>query len=534
MEISFRISWRRDFGGGICYSNGQNVSGLGSLSCQYGCSGNIGTLSYVCTDFSTTENWQYGENSFTYVFPATVNNIVTVGFSSCCWISPFSSNWNLSTTFSLTTRTDTGQINSSPRAITAPVVRLQQGCNHTIPLAVSDPDNDIIRCRWAVGTECSGICSEFPGAHLDSNSCTITYMASSTGYNAVALMIEDFIPGSTQPLSSAALQFLVFVVFSTEPCSQQPEFIDPTLPQGSCVSIKAGETFTTQLTATSHSSSISITEIQTVSPIGVTKGTLLHIQGTYTYYVNITWLPTTSQLNQVHLFCYTALNSMGSASEQTCIQLLAGYLPPAPYPGPSMPNHQEVYPSNATFHIKFDKDIQRPSDVAFIIFYEFISEVEVYKIDVSSSLEVTFSNSTEITVNPNYVFTEKVTYYIVLNEGTVQGIEGCGLKNEAVTNKTFWNFEVMDLTPPIITFTKNPVKGNTSENITFEWKSNENVTWECYLITVNIILSVNCSNGSWSGYGLEMGNYTLNISAYDAAGNKAFSSHNFVIDLTSE
>ena len=58
-------------------------------------------------------------------------------------------------------------------------------------------------------------------------------------------MIEDFIPGL---LSSVALQFIVLVVASTDPCSQRPEFIDPTLPQGSCVASPPGITFITQLT----------------------------------------------------------------------------------------------------------------------------------------------------------------------------------------------------------------------------------------------------------------------------------------------
>ena len=535
MEVSFHISWRRTAGGGICYSNGDVIPDYGSLYCQYGCSGYITGLGYVCTDFSVSENWQYGGNSFSYIFPATVNNIVAIGFTGAAWISPFNSRWNVSTTFSLVIRTDTGKINSSPRAITSPVLRLQQGCTHTIPLAVSDPDNDIVWCRWGIGAECGGICNRFPGALLNSSSCTITYTANrGIGYNAVALMIEDFIPGSTRPLSSVALQFLVLVVSSTEPCSQQPEFIDPTLPQGSCVSVVAGETFTTQLRATSHRSTVSITEIQTVSPIGTNKGMVYHIQGTYTYYVNITWTPTTSQQDQVHPFCYTAVNSAGSASEQTCIQILAGYLPPAPYPGPPIPNHQMVYAFNATFHINFDEDIQRSSKTAFIIFYEFISEVEVYRIDASSPLEVTFSNATEITIKPNYVFTEKAIYYILFNEGIVQGIEGCGLSNNAMTNKTFWNFEVMDLTPPIVTFIESPKGNNKSGNITIEWRSDENVTWECYLITINTILSVNCSNGSWSGYDLEKGNYTLNITAIDTAGNEAFLSHTFVIDFIGE
>ena len=454
--------------------------------------------------------------------------MATIGFTGRNWIDPFDSRWNLSTTFSLTTRADIGQINSSPRAVTSPVLRLQENCDHIIPIAVNDPDNDIIQCRWAVGDECEGICNSFPGAQLNSSSCTLTYTADrGTGYNAVALMIEDFMPGSTQPMSSVALQFLVLVVSSNEPCSQQPEFIDPTLPQGSCVSVSAGETFTTQLTATSHSSTISIAEIQTISPIGTNRGTLQHIQGTNNSYVDVSWSPTTSQLNQVHIFCYTAVNSEGAASAQICIELSAGFSSPTPIPGSAMPNHLIVDPSNATIEISFNESIRRPSDSAFIIFNEFVSAVEVYRIDASSSSEVTFSHPTEITVQPNFVFTEKTIYYILFSEGIVQGSVGCGLKNEEVTNKMFWVFEAMDTTPPVINFTDNPTESNTSGNIIIAWTSDESVIWKCYLTTANIASSVNCSSGSWSGYNLERGNYTLNITACDDAGNKAFSVHNF-------
>ena len=545
MEISFHISWRRNFAGGVCVSNGDNITGIGTLSCHYGCSGTIRSLSYVCTDFSVSEDWQYGGDSFSYIFPTTINNTVTIGYSSCCWISGVGGRWNISTTFSLRIKNDTGQINSSPRAATANVVHLQQGCSHTIPLAVSDPDDDIIRCRWAVGTECSSVCNEFPGAQLNSSSCTITYEADNVnttgsgytgmGYNVAVLMIEDFIPGSTQPLSSVALQFLVLVSSSTESCYQQPEFIYPTLPQGTCFSILAGDTFTRSLIATSNHSLFTIVEIQTVSPIGTNKGALHHIQGTYSYYVNISWTPTSIQLDRVHPFCYTAVNSVGLASEQTCIHILAGYHPPAPYPGPAVPNHQMVYGFNATFYINFDKDILPPpkNGATIIWFYEFISELEVYRIYTSSSVEVTFSNATEITVKPNYVFTEKTIYYILFN-GIVQGTEPCGIRNRAAINKYFWNFEVLDITPPIITFIKNPKENNKSGNITIEWKSDENATWKCNLITYNTVLPVNCFNASWSGYNLEKGNYTLNISACDAAGNKGFSLHTFIINFTSK
>ena len=96
-------------------------------------------------------------------------------------------------------------------------------------------------------------------------------------------MIEDFISGSLHPLSSVALQFLVFVVSSSNPCSLQPEFIQPTLSSGLCLAVPPGETFSTQLIATSHSDSVSISEIQTVSPRGTSRGELQHIQGTNNY-----------------------------------------------------------------------------------------------------------------------------------------------------------------------------------------------------------------------------------------------------------
>ena len=156
----------------------------------------------------------------THVFSHTTDvNTVTIGSIGGLWSSEVNGTWNISTTFSLTTRNDIGRINSSPRAATTPLLRLQEGCEHIIPLAVSDPDNDTIRCRWAVGKECGGICNKFPGAYLNGDLCTIKYYANyGTGIKAVAVMIEDYASGSSHPLSSVALQFLVLVFSSTQPC----------------------------------------------------------------------------------------------------------------------------------------------------------------------------------------------------------------------------------------------------------------------------------------------------------------------------
>ena len=85
--------------------------------------------------------------------------------STCCWISLNTGGGTISwgTTVSLTRRSDTGKLNHSPRSAQLPIVRLQNGCNNTIPIHTDDPDGDEVRCRWAVGAECGGVCRAIPG-----------------------------------------------------------------------------------------------------------------------------------------------------------------------------------------------------------------------------------------------------------------------------------------------------------------------------------------------------------------------------------
>jgi len=150
---------------------------------------------------------------------------------------------------------------------------------------------------------------------------------------------------------------------------------------------------------------------------------------------------------------------------------LVGHHPPAPYPAFGRP---KIHPSLALLRVSFDKDIQQPSKTAFIKFCDFILEKEVYKIDASLSREVTFNSSKEIKISPNYLFIERNIYYIIFDRDVVQGVKGCGPVNEPVMNKTFWSFEVIDVTPPMITLTVAPVISN--DTISMHWNANENVT----------------------------------------------------------
>ena len=538
VEVFYHISWRRNSNaGGTCDSNAianGNLIGEGSLTCQFGCSGTISPMLYMCTDFSVTENWSFGENRLTNTFQALPT--ITIGFTGNAWIAPFSGRWNISTTFTTLIRNDTGRINSSPRAITAPVLRIQHGCNSTIRVPVNDPDGDIIRCRLAAGRECESICNRFPGAVLNPESCSLYYDATQpnlpTGFQGVAIMIEDFLFGSFTPMSSVALQFLVFVVSSNEPCSAAPEFVPPTPTQGTCSAIPPGEMFNINILATSGGMDTFITEIQTVSPSGLRRSEVVRIAASETVYgINVTWTPQINQQNETHLFCYTAVNSVGISSPQVCIQLHPGIFPPTPIQETAMPREQPVHPSMTTWSIRFDKEIKRPSSFAFITFHKLDTGLEVYRINSAVSVEVSFELANQISFTPNFTFDEEQGFYINFDGGIVLGLEGCMPENDPIDSRTFWTFQTLDVTPPTTMFLASPGLTN-GDNVFFAWESNEAATWNCTLINGTIEMEVDCSNGTWMGSNIAEGENLLHVQATDDVGNNAVVTGVFLVDTT--
>ncbi|CAG2226257.1 unnamed protein product [Mytilus edulis] len=220
--------------------------------------------------------------------------------------------WMLRTTASLAIRSDTGKINSSPKSVMQPIVRLQLGCNHTITIPVSDPDNDDVRCRWAIHDrdECGDICDSFSGANMYERECTISYSPKRFGWYGVAVQIEDFnSTESMEALSSVPLQFLVVVFSSNTTCSSKPSFVAPTRVDGSCIGIPFNTTYFEPLVSRSGSQKVSIREIQTASPQGMLKSKL-EVYANREWYVNVSWTPDNGQVGP-HIFCYTALDSNG-------------------------------------------------------------------------------------------------------------------------------------------------------------------------------------------------------------------------------
>ncbi|XP_053390686.1 uncharacterized protein LOC128553528 [Mercenaria mercenaria] len=168
--VTFRISWRigRAFCNDTMIADGTLISGEGTMTCFSGCTGNVGSLKFYCTDYKA-EEWSFGRNSVIYVPPSSVKQF-SFGFSGGNWIALLQGggSWSLRATVDLSMRSDNGKINTSPTVEMPPVVNWQTGCSYNLTLPVADVDGDVVKCRWAKETEeCGGVCQTFPGSKLD-------------------------------------------------------------------------------------------------------------------------------------------------------------------------------------------------------------------------------------------------------------------------------------------------------------------------------------------------------------------------------
>ena len=74
VQFTFKLGWAYGMGPGCISSRiGQLVTRMNSSywQCTSGCHRivNLANTNYVCTGASITENWEQGENTFTYTFP---------------------------------------------------------------------------------------------------------------------------------------------------------------------------------------------------------------------------------------------------------------------------------------------------------------------------------------------------------------------------------------------------------------------------------------------------------------------------------
>ncbi|VDI07666.1 Hypothetical predicted protein [Mytilus galloprovincialis] len=262
--------------------------------------------------------------------PVTLNsstdNIYRFGYEGSNWVSLIQggNSWSLMATANLTVRSDTGLINSPPTFSMQPVVRLKQSCSYSIKIPVIDEDGDFVKCRWATNlsgvNECGQACQGLSSSILDEENCTVSYNAmGAPGWYVVAVQIEDFATRQyTNPFSSLPLQFMVYIYAFNTSCDSKP-VIETDVADGTVIQTYMNITYQQTIIGISLRS---IAEINTVSPLGMTKSNLLQY-GAFNNksYINVTWTPTESQIGS-HIFCYTAFDNNREASDQECVKLV--------------------------------------------------------------------------------------------------------------------------------------------------------------------------------------------------------------------
>ena len=146
--------------------------------------------------------------------------------------------------------------------------------------------------------------------------CEIQYTGSSlsTGDYAVALQVEDFISSTaTTPLSSVPVQFVVRVrSFPSSSCSSKPELVGDTPLNGSYFEVPFNTSWNTTIVArvAGGSSTTSITEFVTASPLGMRKSNLCQHENPREWQMDIMWTPAESQLGP-NIFCFAAMDNIG-------------------------------------------------------------------------------------------------------------------------------------------------------------------------------------------------------------------------------
>ena len=177
------------------------VSGaLGSLSCVPSCPMGFGSVSAIplCTDVSPLSGLAIGQRSDTVIIPS--GSDFSVVYTSSAWggLTLGGGAWSITSHIELQTRTDNGMFNNAPIATIMSPINIEINKRTAITVSVSDPDGDIVRCRWArtsIGLdECGSVCppGALPAGTVIHPNCTIEITGTISGSRfAVALMVSS-------------------------------------------------------------------------------------------------------------------------------------------------------------------------------------------------------------------------------------------------------------------------------------------------------------------------------------------------------
>ncbi|CAF1525491.1 unnamed protein product [Adineta ricciae] len=416
-----------------------------------------------CTDFNTALNTMSGE--YYAYFPIPINAAFSVRFSSNAWLNALGAgtgtlSWSVVSRISTILRPD-GYLNTSPVAVSLPIIYKQTNILHTHVVQMSDFDGtDILKCRWSTSSgnvnsadECMGICNGVPGgvtATLTGTNCTMSFtLTTDYWYYGVALQIEDFYDNAAlltnSPMSSVPIQFLFYGYPNPGGCSTPPAIVGDR-PNRACIGVMPGDNVTLRVVVEVYCTGKSIVDFISTVPRGVTKSGISN-PTTGQYEITLSWFPLADQYGPQGI-CMAAIDNTNIQSNQWCITYLVGFqspdvIRPTLVQGSASPIGT-IFQNHTVFSIQTSKYVNRPTRNQTIIYFRNASNGGslVQQFDCGWDPAVTYTGYTIVIRFPVAPWTPGHFFYVTMDSGVASGTEFCGPESAPMYDPTFWVFNI--------------------------------------------------------------------------------------------
>ncbi|UJR38799.1 hypothetical protein I4U23_031464 [Adineta vaga] len=509
--IRERFSWRRSYNypasGIICFCDDTTIATSGTIGendlvrCTAGSycpSWSLMNTTTFCTDYSTTLDVSSGERTRVYTLPLNIS--FTIYYYSGNWLNDLvkggNTAWFVSNRVNTNLRPD-GYINTSPVAVTLPIIYKEINIEHVHVIQMSDFDSDdILQCRWANANvsyntnqldECGGICEGVPGARLIQENCTIVFTLTIAGlYAGVALQIEDFYNSAAlianTPMSSVPLQFL-FYGYPTPIVCKTPPTIIGNRPNRACIGTPIGSNVTEYVIVETYCPGQTIDNFITSSPIGMEKSAILN-PSPGIYHLILSWIPISAQYGP-EPFCAGAIDNNNLQSNQWCVTFLVGFdspdvIRPKVVQGSISPIGT-IFQNHTLFSFQTTKSVGRPTRNGTNIYFRDATNngTIVAQFDCGWAPEVTFTGfTTVIRFNNTPPWQPGHFYYVTMAGGVVSGTEFCGPESAPINDPTYWVFNIW-----------NPALSSTTTTTTTPFTTNTITTRPTSTTSINTLLT---------------------------------------------
>ncbi|XP_071943778.1 uncharacterized protein [Antedon mediterranea] len=417
VEFFWRLSFKKSEGTYPCEFVGSQILAEDSnmLKCKT-CSVYdqeiIKRLPLTCIATSSENDWNLFKGSYKYKVKSSEFTMSYETEGSCTdssWL--YLQNFDPGRCWNLLSHVDLSIDNNSPRVTAGlPLYRVRQGCELLIDLKASDPDGDIVRCRWADPNkhECPGdtntlrVCgdpSKDPiNATIYEKKCLVKFQTKGEyvyhpagNYYGVSVMVEDFDDeGSTTPKSKVPYQFLIQL---TEPGSCTGPQV--TLEE-ECSIIRPGGKWKNTVSANlpEESDGNQVEEMTYILPKGMSHTEDIPPPGRF---VQSTLSFQTNKLG-IYEYTITATDDFGLQGESVAGKVLV--TDDKSVRKPPIPNvlDAESYPATNSllketvkyWFIKFDKPVSRPEKPVYIRVLDLTDNQQLISYDAANSDEVEF------------------------------------------------------------------------------------------------------------------------------------------------